>query len=203
MNKRVASLLIFLSFTTGAVSIWLATQQPWSEPVPRFVFNQQLANEWWSGGNTNSRELWVKDDGQGPSTPVDKLPIAGMNVLHGSAGSPAPDKCFLMYSYYDYRLNSLAAAYTDYENRKVFDKTTDNFKHIDTKSVEISTFEGVKRIRVRQYDFSSESNQHILHGYQIGFTEMKDGYMRLEGVCKSSDDLDKSIEAAQSVRLVK
>lgn len=165
------------------------------EKVPEFTFNSSLVEGWNSTGNTNSRELSKNEEN--PQTPLDELPVANMNVFHGEIGSNVGDNCFLMYGYYDFPLDDIEAKYSEYEQGK--DSFGDEIRVVSDTTQKIRTFDGEKEFKLKQYEFITSSE--AMRGYQIGYATMSNGYIRIEGVCKTAEDLVGTLKVLETVEL--
>lgn len=183
----------------AAVGAGLYYLKPWQAPIPEFSFNAQQAPGWWGGTNGNTQAS-VTEDYAG-DTPREKLAVAYTTILHGEGeGKSAPDNCFLMYSYYDYHPESLSGEYEAYEKAKIaFGDTT--LTRVSTSQQRITTFEGERSYELRQYEFGGESVKDSLKGYETGFVEMDNGYIRIEGVCATANALSETLAVLPSIQL--
>lgn len=199
MTKKTIIIASVITISLLGVGAGLFYFKPWEPTIPQFVFDNDKAPDWWGGKNNNSRANATKD--YMGDTPVDKLDVAGMTILHGTGeGQSAADSCFFMYSYYDYLPESIEAKYADYSDRKSDsgDGAVVAVTATDTRS--ISTFEGDRSFELRRYNLTIPG-QDMMNGYAIGFAELSGGHIRIEGVCKTTEDVEKALPVLTAVSL--
>lgn len=192
------SLGTFLKAGLGiGVVIVIALLYLYNNPsYPKFAFDNSKAEGWWSNGNLNLQKVAGADYQR--KEPKDKLPVADLTMHHGEPNkSAADDNCFIMFSYFDYALDSMDSAHKAYEDKKSEQGTIKVLKPV---TITVDTPEGNKEIEMRQYDFTID-DEKALSGYQIGFAPLDNGYMRIEGVCKEADDLKTLKNVMDAVKL--
>ncbi len=188
------SLIVFALICTvvGGVVIYMNTRPP----LPVFSYDASSVDGWWGSQNINVQKTAGSD--YTGEVPKNKLPVADLTIHHGTAGSndTPEDSCFTMASYFNYSLASTDSAYTEYENSK----TDGTLIKLELVERTFETYEGEKTYELRRYNYTIEG-QDVLSGYQIGFIPMSSGYIRTEGVCKTSDDLPLIDEVQPALRL--
>lgn len=163
-----------------------------------FTFTQEKAPGWWSSGNHNpGAEAKGGHTSEGPAI---ELPLASMSVHHGSEDAPMPDNCFVTYNYYNSRLKSIAAAYKEYESQKVAGTKDALFQMVKESSETLTTPEGKLPFQLRQYHLKVNTGNY-LEGNAVGFIAMKNGYVRIDSVCKSSQQLAATLPVLAAVQL--
>ena len=201
MKSAVDKTLIYLILTIalGGISM-LAYEKIRSTPPkpPVFSFDTQKADSWWGSDNTNI-QLVAKTGNYTGEEPIDKLPVADLVVHHSKPGSTAAqDNCFIAHSYYDRPLENVDEAYKEYEDKK---EKTGTIEAFSSSEQSFQTYEGVKQYRLQPYRLTVQG-QDILEGYQVGFIPMSKGHVRIEGVCKTSQDLSLTLPILKSVQLL-
>ena len=204
-KKFIISGAIVLAAVAG-VAVYLYTQRPSAQAAaaqqPAFSFDSSHTTDWWSNGNSNPR------DDIDPSTydeslngPIDSLPVSDLRVHHGGPGHATPaDNCFVSASYYDHRLDDVAAAYSEY--RQPTDKWGGTREQLGEISRTITTPEGEKSYQLLRYHFIQPGgSQEYLSGYQIGFANLAHGHLRIESVCKTPADLDLTLPILDRIQL--
>ncbi len=183
----------------AAVGAGLFFIKPWQPPVPFFSFQNEQATGWWGGTNGNPRASTTED--YLGEIPREKLGVAYTTILHGEGeGKSASDNCFLMYSYYDYAHENLAGEYEAYERAKTsFGDAA--LTRTNTTQQTIATFEGERSYELRQYALDGTSVKDSLKGYEIGYVKMDNGYIRIEGVCATAEQLTETLRVLPSVQL--
>ena len=195
--KRAVGALIALVCVAAIVGLYIFNNPSY----PKFSYDNAGTEGWWSSKNENLQKVARSAGNNYRGDPIDTLPVADLTVHHGERGSQnnPKDACFVAFSYYDYPLAGLDAKYVEYEDRK---KAQGELKELDSAQHTIKTFEGDETYELRQYDYTIEG-EDVLSGYQIGFVEMQSGHMRIEGVCKTADDLALTHPILETVTLNK
>lgn len=155
-----------------------------------FFFDSQQVPGWWSAGSTNPREsISPATYDEAMNGPVEKLPAASISIHHGGPEDKAStDHCFVMASYYPYLLDDVAAAYSEFREEQ--DSWGGRREHLASLQQTISTPEGKKPYELLRYrSVQPNDSREYLSGYQIGFVSLTNGHLRIEGVCKTPDDL--------------
>lgn len=196
VRRTLISLIVIAACAGLGYHIYLRLQE--NAPVPKFSFDAGKASGWYGRENINVQDVARTTDYKGEE-PIDKLPIADLTITQEEPkASGVIDGCFVSYSYYDYALEDLAAAYDTYFDRKDPYGTLTSF---EPSLQSLTTFEGEKEYQLQQYRFVIEG-QDTLQGYQIGFIPLNSGYVRIEGVCPTYEDLALTLPALQSVQLL-
>lgn len=166
---------------------------------PKFSYNDTDIEGWWSSKNENLQKVAKSAGNNYRGEPIDKLPVADLTVHHGERGSQSnpEDSCFVAFSYYDYPLAGLDAAYVEYEDRK---KAEGELTALESSKQTLTTFEGDETYELRHYDLSIEG-EDVLSGYQVGFIEMSEGYVRVEGVCRAAENLEVTKPILEAITL--
>lgn len=196
----IVSILIIL-----AASSWLLlrAQIPGSGnlAVPVFTFNQTLAPGWFNTSNYNSQaNVDPETYDESISEPINQLPIASTGVHHNGPDNTDqhPDNCFVLFSYYDYPLDDILAAYTEYEERM---NTWGSFEQLGVSEQTITTPEGDKLYHLCNYQTIVDGGSNYMSGNQIGFVALSSGHIRIQGVCQTAKDLHLSTAILSSVQL--
>lgn len=201
MNIKKNFLIIAMVVGIGALGAY-AYAATSSTPPPIFSFDATKAPEWWNGGNRNTQtdaKTNASTYNEAANGPIKQLPTASIGINHNSPGSNQHDDgCFINYAYYDYQLDDLSSAYKNYEDRKT---KWGELKQIDSLEQSIMTHEGTVPYELRQYDYTINTEEDILSGYQIGFAAMANGHLRIEGVCETADDLALTLPVLAAVTL--
>lgn len=194
--KQGAGLLALIAVIAFIAGLYVSN----TTSYPTFSSDSSKTSGWWSSENENMQKV-AKSAGSSyrGTEPIDKLPVADLTIHHGEKGTAmAPeDSCFTAFSYYDYPLDGLDAAYGEYKDRK---EAQGVLKELEPRELTIKTFEGDEKYTLRQYDYTIEG-EDVLSGYQVGFIELNDGYVRVEGVCKTAKDLALNLPIFESVSL--
>jgi len=192
--KTIAIILVALAAVLG-IGWHIYGRAQDSKPLPTFHFDASKASGWTGRDNINVQAVARSTTYKG-TEPIEMLPIADLTIYHGEPNSPAEDNCFVMYSYFDRVIGDLSTAYKDYADRKSKEGALEVFDPIPQT---ISTGEGDKNYYLRQYRYTID-NQDALQGYQVGFVPLESGYIRVEGVCKTYEDLALTLPILQSVQ---
>lgn len=186
--------------TIGVIGAIIYTFIESGSPVPTFSSSLSESDEWWTSENTNVQAM-AKSLGSNYTgeEPVDKLPVADITIHHGDKdGKTTPDdSCFVAFSYFTYPLDSIEAAHAEYENRK---NAQSEAVKLDSITETLDTFEGNKEYELRRYNYVIDG-QDILSGYEIGFVSMSQSHIRIEGVCKTPENLDLLTPVIKTVTL--
>lgn len=195
--------------SVSGAGVYFLTQQPKPTSGPFFSFNRDSRPGWWAPTPEETKAELEKHEEIDTEKSEDEA-TSFLTVTHG--GSPlandgmrktAPDRCFLMYSYYQKPEVDVTNFYEEYESGKKF---YEGDKVILTKNTTqtLQTFEGDFSYEFHEYDaqFANSSGDY-LNGYSIGFAKLPSGYVRIEGVCKTAEDLRQLPEIMEAVRLEK
>ncbi len=193
--KRAAGVVLALLCVATIVGLYIFNNPSY----PKFSHDSATIEGWWSSKNENLQKVARSAGNNYRGDPIDTLPVADLTIHHGDrTGQSNPkDACFVAFSYYDYPLAGLDAAYVEYEDRK---KAQGELKELDPSEHTITTFEGDETYELRQYDYTIEG-EDVLSGYQVGFVEMQSGHIRIEGVCKTAEDLQLTQPILETVTL--
>lgn len=194
--KQIAGVLIVVA-VLGVIGFQMHRETR-AETPPTFSFDREKAAGWWARDPINVQAVARSANYTGEE-PIERLPVADITLFEGQPQAEGVvDGCFVSFSYYDYALDDVAAAYDNYFGDKVEHGTLDTF---DPISRIIMTFEGEKEYELRQYRFVLEG-QDNLEGYQVGFIPLEEGYVRTEGICKTYEELAKIVPIMDSVELI-
>ena len=168
-------------------------------PPPSFTFNKDKAPGWRGRDSVNVQKVARSSNYTG-ETPINELPVADMTLFQGeSETTNLAENCFVSFSYYDFPLKDVEAAYKNYFGGKHTDAgTLDSF---DPIKASIATYEGTKEYEIHQFRFVVDG-QDTMQGYQVGFVPLSSGYVRTEGVCKTYEDLTAIKQIMNSVTLL-
>lgn len=156
---------------------------------PQFSYNSWGRDGWYESynGNLQAYATGLGDQYKGKE-PIEKLSIADLTVHHGEIGADKTpeDNCFIGFSYFDYALeNGLEAAYKEYEEGMIVEGNLESFS---SRANSLKTPDGNKEYELRQYDFTVEGVT-TLSGYQIGYIDLESAHIKIDGACRSTDDL--------------
>lgn len=167
-----------------------------SKPAPIFTFNESKAPGWWAAENHNSQTT-AGENYQG-SEPIDKLPVASINIFKGKEGEYAT-ACFVMFSYYDYKAD-VAQLKNDKENEV---SVSTSMKKIGEENAAIETFGVTKNFTLTKYELIGADAENAMKGMSYGWVDLDDGYISVSGVCPTGVELDSTLSASSAISLVK
>lgn len=168
-----------------------------SRPLPKFSFDTSKAPGWTGSKSVNIQDVAKSTTYRGEE-PIEALPIADITIHHGSAKDIPEDNCFTMYSYYRRPLGAADTLYKEYVERKAKDGTVEE---LSTTDQTIVTFEGDVSYQLKQLRYTIEGKD-TLQGYAIGFAPLPSGYIRIESVCKTAEDLTLTLPPLSAVTLL-
>lgn len=206
INKKILIIIALIVFIIAGIAFLMRdtlesfiAHKPTPSPSLVFSFNTKTALDWWAGDNFDSRAT-VTNDYQG-STPIEKLPVAGRVINQGGSKDHPANGCFVMYSYYDYAADTVALQKEREEGMTA--KSSLTMEHYGTHSMAIDTPEGVKTYQLSQYGISGPGSETMMRGVELGYVNLSNGYITIEGDCQEPNMLDTTIEAIQSIALTK
>ncbi len=165
--------------------------------IPAFTFDKSKASGWWASENYNGQASATKD--YNGEIPIDKLPVASMNIFKGKQGDNAT-ACFIMFSYYNYHADM---AKLKAEKEAGASKGGMQFMNVGEINSSINTIDGIKPYILTKYELSGPGTQNSMKGMSYGWIELKDGYIEASGVCPTAAELDGTTLVSQAVSLVK
>ncbi len=169
------------------------------DPAPVFTFNGSKAPGWWAVKNYNSQASTSTESEYQGSEPIDKLPIASINVNKGKDGEYAT-ACFVMFTYYDYRTD---IAKLKAEKDAGTTQGESKFQNVGDMQSTISTPEGIKSYTLTKYELSGPGTENSMKGMSYGWVELNDGYIQVSGVCPTETELDDTAHISEAVSLAK
>lgn len=170
-----------------------------SKPAPIFTFNESKASGWWAGENYNSKEAEASAEDYQGTEPIEKLPVASINVLKGKQGEYAT-ACFVMFTYYDYQTDiTKLKAEKDAGTPQVDSK----FHNIGDVQSNISTPDGIKSYTLTKYELSGPGTDNSMKGMSYGWIELGKGYIQVNGVCPTAAELEDTLQISEAISLVK
>ncbi len=164
-----------------------------TEP-PVFSFNKAVAPGWWNTENYNNQA----DKDYNGDEPIEKLPVARMNVFKGTKGDGAT-ACFVMYEYYNYTVDTSAL----YDKAKPASSADIQVERLDDSQASLNTPDGNKSFVLHNYETSGTGSENSMKGTSYGFIPLNDGYIEISGVCPTGDELSDTISVMSAVSLVK
>lgn len=203
-NKKVIYILVSVIAILGVVvSVFiLNSNQIFSafgltKNPPIFMFNEQKAPGWWAAENYNSKASTDAKKYQG-NEPIDKLPVASMNVFKGKQGEYAT-ACFVLFSYYDYKAdtNELSA------NKEREVAASNSMKFAGETTTSMSILGSAKGVTLRNYELIGPDAENAMKGMSYGWIDLDDGYISINGVCPTANELNNTASIFNGITLVK
>ena len=168
-----------------------------SKPAPVFVFNESKAPGWWAAENYNSRDSTKPDKYEG-SEPIEKLPVASMNVFKGEKGQ-YKTACFILSSYYDYKTDTAQLS----KNKEDEVRASTSMRKIGDSNVSINMFGEPKSFTMKNYELVGPDAENAMKGMSYGWIEAGDGYVGVNSVCPTASELDETSAVIGALSLVK
>ena len=168
-----------------------------TKPAPIFTFDQSRATGWWAADNYNSSDSTEPDTYEG-TEPIEKLPVASMNVFKGKKGEYAT-ACFVMLSYYDYKADVVQLK-KDKENEVL---ASTSMKKIGEDTVSVNVLGAEKSVALTKYELVGPDAENAMKGMSYGWADTGNGYLSVSGVCPTAVELDDTLSAASAVSLEK
>lgn len=165
-----------------------------SKSAPIFTFSESKAPGWWAAENYNSRAS--ADENYEGDEPVDKLPVASMNIFKGKEGEYRTD-CFVMFSYYDYKADT-AQLKKDKENQT---SASMSMKNIGEDTLSIEVFGAPKSFTLTKYELSGPDAENAMKGMSYGWIDLDDGYISVSGVCPTGSEFDDTLVMISAMSL--
>lgn len=186
-----SSIIILVAATTAALLYWNNTRtfHTSSEQKPTFSFDVSKSPGWWSPGNYSSTAEDAKN-----YKGSEGLPISSLNAFNGKKGD-TNDQCFVMASYEAGTVNIQAAL----KKKNMPLGSSDSYTFIGTTQHTMQTPEGTKEYTMYQYDLVSSTPSQ--RGNEFGFFQLKDGYVRMTGICPTPDTLVANETALSAISL--
>lgn len=166
-----------------------------SKPAPVFVFNQAKAPGWWAAENYNSQASSTEDDEEGE--PIDKLPVASMNLFKGKKGDNAT-ACFVMFSYYNYKAD-VAQLKKDKDSESL---ASTSMKKIGEDSLLFDALGKDTSFVLTKYELIGPDSENSMKGMSYGWVDLGDGYLSVSGVCPTGAELDDTFTAISAIKLM-
>jgi len=166
-----------------------------SKPVPVFTFNESKAPGWWAAENYNSQAS--STEGDQDSEPVDKLPVASMNLFKGKKGDNTT-ACFVMFSYYDYKTD-VAQLKKDKDGDSL---ASTSMKNIGEDSLRFDALGKDTSFVLTKYELIGPDSENAMKGMSYGWADLGDGYLSVSGVCPTGSELDDTFTAVSAMKLM-
>ncbi len=166
------------------------------KPVPVLAFDASKAPGWWATKNYNTQAS-VTEDYEG-TEPIDKLPVATINVFKGQEGEYAT-ACFVMFAYYDYAVD-VDQLKKDKENGYSKDMSGKNIGE-DTASVDV--LGEAKSFTLTKYEFIGPDSENAMKGMSYGWVGLDKGHISVSGVCPTGAELDETLPMISAVSLAR
>ena len=167
-----------------------------SKPIPVFSFDESKAPGWWAADNYNSRASTTEEKYEG-TEPIEKFPVASMNVFKGQKGE-YETACFVLFSFYDYKTD--VAQLKKDKDSEVFNSTS--MKKVGESTVSVDALGTVRTFTLANYELVGPDAENAMKGMSYGWVDTGDGYISVSGVCPSSDELKDTLEAVDAISLM-
>ena len=205
-TKKNVVIAIAIMLLVVAVSIFVLLSTPFgnnikkaigiASPVPTFAFDKSVAGGWWAADNYNSKEN-VTDDYKG-GEPKEKLPVASRIIFQSK--DTTVDSCFVMYSYYDYVVDT-EALLKEKENYSA-NTTKVTLNKLNSEELSIHTPEGVKSYQLHHYSISGPGSEQMQRGMSLGYVKLSGGYIAINGICPEGDQMGKALDGMKGISLI-
>jgi len=118
-------------------------------------------------------------------------------ALFGKARANSTSACFVSAEYKP-GIVDIAAALQ--EQQDFFKVTGGTMTQIATVTNTLQTSDGEKQYELRQYTVDG-GNEKVMGGLELGYLQLKDGYIKLDGHCETVEELVTTIPALQAYKL--
>lgn len=191
-----AVVLLVLVLGLGAVALFTPALKVigLNTATPGFVFDETKAEGWWATDNYNARAS-AGDDYQG-TDPIEKLPVATINVFKGEKGSDET-ACFVMFAYY-----AISADVIKLKNDKdaeVAASTT--MQKVGEVSTIITVLGSSQSVTMANYELIGPESQDSMRGMGYGWVNAGKGYISISSVCPTAGELEAATSPIPAVKL--
>ena len=204
LNKKVISIIVVALVLVVAVGVLFAFNSSRilntigvTKPAPVFTFDQSKAPEWWAADNYNSKASTKPENYEG-SEPIDKLPVASMNVFIGKKGE-YKTACFVLFSYYDYKADTEQLK----KNKENEVLASSSMKKVGEGASTITILGETKPVAMVNYELVGPDAENSMKGMGYGWVGLDDGYVSVNSVCPTAGELGDTQAAMNAISLVR
>ena len=160
---------------------------------PAFHFDSTNIKGWQSSQNAYPLESVTKDY-TGDRT---ELPLVSMTIHRND--NAKTDNCFVSYSYYQSQPIDIAVKLKE-ENQQVTQKSsTLSLDETDIQTLPITTNQDKINVAIHRYNLSGSYPGEVMRGIELGYVNVKKGYIEIQGICAEFNQLDGTLAVFRAV----
>lgn len=160
---------------------------------PAFQLDSTDIKGWQSSQNAYPLESVTKDY-TGDRT---KLPVVSMTVHRND--NAKTDNCFVSYSYYKSQPIDIAVKLKE-KNQQVTQKSsTLSLDETDIQTLPIATNQDKVNVAIHRYNLSGSYPGEVMRGIELGYVNVKKGYIEVQGNCAEFNQLDGTLAVLRAV----
>jgi hypothetical protein len=189
LNKFTVTATVVVVFATvAAVSLYISNRDPVEASTsaansdlpqktpgtPMFSFDVAKASDWRQG-------------------PTDKVSMA----LFGEARADKTSACFTSVQY---KTGTVDADAELQKQQRDYNVTGGSMALLGSVTSTLQTVGGEKSYDLRQYAVESSDDLKVMGGLEIGYLQLGNGYIKVDGHCEAAEELNSTIPALKAIR---